>query len=1321
VPRDDVPIAPTLLITTNLIDSSSFTRGSTDPNIHSVSGIPNRGSDPLDEFAATCSNPAVAVGLGGSPSACNNKWGLPLQAYGPGSYCFSKEFASFSNNAPGIMLNNKCNGPYTASVSATPGATLYPNLLLFKYPATTDYASVMCDTVTKNLNGDYLFNFSGKLGQQDGDQVGAGYYDFIGNIASQSFLNNGTEIGYLDIPSTHKYFDGSTVHYRDFIDKIQYSSAAVGLGVLNNINDDCGSSSNDTGWMDWDPVTNSVPGATLPLTKFRLVTKSNLGQWAVNRTSSNYIMFVNVAPQIKLNNDPSVFSNFATENNFALSPNFSGLLANFGHVAIDGTTQTNAYLPKIGTSNPYNLADQAYDRLNGASDLAYIIPAQLTLQKSASVYAANAGDTVTYTLTPNFSGSSITENISITDTYDSSHMDLVAGSITNCSPTVVSAGCSYIVAGNVITFTIANQQAGVAIPAITYQGKIKSAVTNADIPNSAEATTLLSPAAHNGDSCRDADANPANGAELCDIKSQRQAAATVRVRTSGSFLIEKKVTKTVQPTNTDLRYDLYSKDLSADPIAPQEYIDIFPHNADNAGTTFRSNPSNFTGTTRYGNLAAERINGAGTASAVTPTQLLWTSANPITINQDPKCASNTGGVSSPWTLDSPASTSLSSANPNANDWSLYCPAGDTVTVWNTGTPASNTTAIKWVMPALNPNDSYHFTLDLKARNNKETDKYTNNFSARAPSVVSGAPTQLELPIISNDVTIVVVDGSIGDRVWYDTNRNGLQDSGELGIPNVPVKLTYAGPDGILGDGSNAASADDQIFTTITNATGDYIFNFLPAGTYSVEVTTPPSNTLPTYDLDDTNPLVVFTTPNKTITTLSATTNPTTGELIAIQDRTNADFGYVRTGSIGDLVYYDNNNNGQYDPTTDVGIDGVTVQLKCPGLDGILGDGTNASSADDMILTTTTGDNPDTTGVVEKGYYQFKNIPFSPLCVVTILTPPATTDYTQSGDPDGSKDNKAVLPISLDTPTSPNNSSNQTGDFGYAPLGQVGDTIFEDTNRNGTQDPREPGIPGVVVKFICPGVDGILGDGINVASADDMLLGTATTDANGKYSITNLPYNPNCSVVVVTPTDYELTSDPDSTKDGKTVLPLTIGAKSNLTGDFGYAPLASLGDYIWADKNKDGIQDAGEKALAGVKIELLDANGIAVNDPHKAPGSPYVLTSTAAGFYRFTGLQPGTYKVKFSNLPAGAKFTQLLGNNASSGSDASSEGFTQSVTLSAGQSNLTLDAGIVLADTANLSNTGQSTMIGVIVSSLVIIAGAVVIRRRRQAVYLRGQK
>jgi len=65
---------------------------------------------------------------------------------------------------------------------------------------------------------------------------------------------------------------------------------------------------------------------------------------------------------------------------------------------------------------------------------------------------------------------------------------------------------------------------------------------------------------------------------------------------------------------------------------------------------------------------------------------------------------------------------------------------------------------------------------------------------------------------------------IGDFVWLDTDRDGIQDPGEIGIPGVTVIVT--------GD-TNDPYAD----TTVTNANGLYLF-YVPPGTYKVTFISP---------------------------------------------------------------------------------------------------------------------------------------------------------------------------------------------------------------------------------------------------------------------------------------------------------------------------------------------------------------------------------------------------------------------------------------------------------------------------------------------------
>lgn len=76
--------------------------------------------------------------------------------------------------------------------------------------------------------------------------------------------------------------------------------------------------------------------------------------------------------------------------------------------------------------------------------------------------------------------------------------------------------------------------------------------------------------------------------------------------------------------------------------------------------------------------------------------------------------------------------------------------------------------------------------------------------------------------------------SLTGRVFMDQNSNGIQDSGEIGVGGVTVTLTWYGPDNIFG------TADDQVFTQLTNSSGQYNFTqlvgaFAAGNNYRVEV------------------------------------------------------------------------------------------------------------------------------------------------------------------------------------------------------------------------------------------------------------------------------------------------------------------------------------------------------------------------------------------------------------------------------------------------------------------------------------------------------
>jgi large repetitive protein len=403
---------------------------------------------------------------------------------------------------------------------------------------------------------------------------------------------------------------------------------------------------------------------------------------------------------------------------------------------------------------------------------------------------------------------------------------------------------------------------------------------------------------------------------------------------------------------------------------------------------------------------------------------------------------------------------------------------------------------------------------------------------------------------------------LGDRVWLDLNRDGVQDPNEPGLSGVTVTLTL--PDGSTRD---EVTVDD----------GTYLFTGLDDGTYTVTATPRPgSGLVPTFDADS-----GIVDPDE-----SSTTDLVGADLLQ-------DFGYVGTGSIGDLVFFDTNRNGTRDDG-EVGLGGVRVTIIGGGLE---------------IVTTTD----------DEGRYLVEGLPSGTYTVV--VDPDSLPEGVEFvSDPDGIDDG-AVDGTSVVVLGPGEERLDQ--DFGVAALGAIGDRVYLDTNGDGVQgDPAdEPGIRGVTVTLTYP----------------DGSTEQVTTGDDGNYLFDRLPAGE--YVVTITgglPDNVDNTDDPDGAADpdapgrlGDSTSTVDLGpGERELDQDFGYAAGAPgesvLGDRVWFDRDRDGVQDPGEPGINGVTVTATDENGI-------------VLTTVTSGNgdYLFTGLDHGVYTVTVTaGVPAG---------------------------------------------------------------------------------------
>ncbi|WP_461142595.1 SdrD B-like domain-containing protein, partial [Staphylococcus argenteus] len=221
---------------------------------------------------------------------------------------------------------------------------------------------------------------------------------------------------------------------------------------------------------------------------------------------------------------------------------------------------------------------------------------------------------------------------------------------------------------------------------------------------------------------------------------------------------------------------------------------------------------------------------------------------------------------------------------------------------------------------------------------------------------------------------------------------------------------------------------------------------------------------------------------------------------------------------------------------------------------------------------------------------------------------------------------------------------------------LGDYVWEDTNKDGKQDVNEKGIKGVYV---------ILKD------SNGKELDRTTTDEYGKYQFTGLS-NGTYSVEFSTPTGYTPTTANAGTDDAVDSDGLTttgvIKDADNMTLDSGFykTPKYSLGDYVWYDSNKDGKQDPTEKGIKGVKVTLQNEKGEVIG----------TTETDENGKYRFDNLDSGKYKVIFEK-PAG--LTQTGTNTTEDDKDA--DGGEVDVTIT-DHDDFTLDNGYYEEETSD---------------------------------------
>ncbi|HDB1194156.1 TPA: carboxypeptidase regulatory-like domain-containing protein, partial [Staphylococcus aureus] len=436
---------------------------------------------------------------------------------------------------------------------------------------------------------------------------------------------------------------------------------------------------------------------------------------------------------------------------------------------------------------------------------------------------------------------------------------------------------------------------------------------------------------------------------------------------------------------------------------------------------------------------------------------------------------------------------------------------------------------------------------------------------------------------------------IGNYVWEDTNKNGVQELGEKGVGNVTVT--------VFDNNTNT-----KVGEAVTKEDGSYLIPNLPNGDYRVEFSNLPKG----YEV----------TPSKQGNNEELDSNGLSSVItVNGKDNLSADLGiYKPKYNLGDYVWEDTNKNGIQDQD-EKGISGVTVTLK---------------DENGNVLKTVTTD--------ADGKYKFTDLDNGNY-KVEFTTPEGYTPTTATSGSDIEKDSNGLTTTGVI-----NGADNMTLDSGFykTPKYNLGNYVWEDTNKDGKQDSTEKGISGVTV---------------TLKNENGEVLQTTKTDKDGKYQFTGLE-NGTYKVEFETPSGYTPTQVGSGTDEGidsnGTSTTGVIKDKDNDTIDSGfYKPTYNLGDYVWEDTNKNGVQDKDEKGISGVTVTLKDENDKVLK----------TVTTDENGKYQFTDLNNGTYKVEFET-PSGYTPTSVTSGNDT---EKDSNGLTTTGVIKDAD-NMTLDSG-----------------------------------------------
>ena len=495
---------------------------------------------------------------------------------------------------------------------------------------------------------------------------------------------------------------------------------------------------------------------------------------------------------------------------------------------------------------------------------------------------------------------------------------------------------------------------------------------------------------------------------------------------------------------------------------------------------------------------------------------------------------------------------------------------------------------------------------------------------------------------------------IGNYVWEDLNKDGIQDPNEPAIAGVVVNLYETG---IL------------VGTATTDANGHYYFGGL-ANTAMVSA----------------NPLKINTA---YVLKIALSDTALSGKVPTAQDAngnnddqrdSDGDNGVI--DATASTIVYTTGSAGQNNHDLDFGF--KTLE---PSID--IEKGTNTIDADTAgeAVAIATGDVVTWSYVItNNGDEVLTNIVAiddkegAIICPKTTLQVDENITCTSKVGEAGAVDYENNASVTAQGQTTNMQVTDSDLSHYTVAFGSWCGNVSKDTNNDDIGDEI---LENVEIKLYSdPNGDGDYSDGT--------LIATTTTDNNGDYCFHGLVPGDYVAVetqpiglIDVTENEGGVDNDQNGNTPVNTISGHVDAGETDADNDFveedpvDAPPAPSLtsyqiGTHFWVDTNANGIFDAGEKPINGALVELFDANGNKIGETTTANGGEY-------GF----DVPAGTYQVKF-NIPNTPEYEGYIFSNSSSNIDnnlninqANNNGFTQSVTVGPNSKteDLTLDAGI----------------------------------------------